>query len=146
MKHTCARVAVTMLSAGVALVGIAGPTAAHPHQASVAHQGDGQVLANGANHGPYVGGLTCGGDRAAYGLETAHHGPDAGTPGKADGCFQLDGTSPALDVTNPSSSDRVGVSDQTARRPDGSAGASGRRAPTPRERRECAGAAATRRR
>jgi hypothetical protein len=26
---------------------------------------------------------------AGYGLETAHHGPDAGTPGKGDGCYAV---------------------------------------------------------
>lgn len=42
---------------------------------------------------------------AGYGLETAHHGPDTGTPGKGDGCYQMDGhptdenfdTNPAID-------------------------------------------------
>ena len=50
----------------------AAPVAAHPHVASVAHQGAGQVLANGQNHGPYVPGtgVSCGGDPAGYGLET----------------------------------------------------------------------------
>jgi hypothetical protein len=51
-----------------------------------AHQDDGEVIANGQNHGPFVNGVTCGADPAAYGLEPAHHGSDAGTPGKADGC------------------------------------------------------------
>lgn len=38
---------------------------------------------------------------AGYGLETAHHGPDAGMPGKADGCYATDGppqdNNPAID-------------------------------------------------
>jgi len=101
MNHTFTRVAVAVLGAGFALVATGSPASAHPHQVSVAHQGAGQVLANGANHGPYTAGLTCGGNAAAYGLETAHHGPDAGTSGKADGCYQLNGTVPAQDVTNP---------------------------------------------
>ena len=75
---------------------------AHPHQAEPAHKGEGQVIANGQNHGPFVAGVTCGGDRAAYGLETAHHGPDAGTPGKADGCYQTTGAvPPGQDDENP---------------------------------------------
>jgi hypothetical protein len=38
---------------------------------------------------------------AGYGLETAHHGPDAGRPGKGDGCYAVAGNpvdgSPGLD-------------------------------------------------
>jgi hypothetical protein len=80
----------------------AAPAFAHPHQSSVAHQGQGQQLANGQNHGPFVNGVSCGGDPAAYGLETAHHGPDAGTPGNADGCYQTTGNvPPGQDVQNP---------------------------------------------
>jgi hypothetical protein len=79
-----------------------GSAFAHPHQVSTAHQGAGQVIANGQNHGPFVEGVSCGGDPAAYGLETAHHGPDAGTPGRADGCYQTTGNvPPAEDVSNP---------------------------------------------
>lgn len=84
------------------LLTMAAPVAAHPHVTSVAHQGDGQVLANGQNHGPFVSGVSCGGDPAAYGLETAHHGPDAGTPGRADGCYMTTGgVAPGADVENP---------------------------------------------
>jgi hypothetical protein len=76
---------------------------AHPHQALHAHQGAGQVLANGANHGPATNNIMfCQADPGAYGLETAHHGPDAGTPGNADGCYQLDSWPPTSDVNNPS--------------------------------------------
>lgn len=74
---------------------------AHPHLVSRAHQGSGQQVANDQNHGPYDSGIVCGGDSAAYGLETAHHGPDSGTHGKADGCYRIDGTVPALDDQNP---------------------------------------------
>lgn len=76
-----------------------GPAAfAHPHTVAPS----GQVLANGQNHGPFVNGTSCGGDPAAYGLETAHHGPDAGTPGRADGCYQTTGSvPPGQDVENP---------------------------------------------
>jgi hypothetical protein len=89
--------------ASVAALGIsAGPAAAHPHVVSVAHQGDGQVIANAQNHEPFISGVDCGGDPAAYGLESAHHGPDAGTPGKADDCYMTTGgVSPLLDVANP---------------------------------------------
>lgn len=62
MNNTLTRIAVGTVLAGLPLVGLASPAAAHPHQASGAHQGQGQMLANGADHGPYsAGGLTCGG-------------------------------------------------------------------------------------
>ena len=86
--------------AALAAAAVIGPTAAlaHPHVVSTS----GQVLANGQNHGPYVSGVSCGGDPAAYGLETAHHGPDAGTPGRADGCYQTTGSvAPGQDVASP---------------------------------------------
>lgn len=89
------RTLATGAGAGLLLLGLAGPAAAHaPHRASPAHQGSGQVLANGQNHGPYSTttiGLVCSGAPASYGLETAHHGPDSGTAGKGDGCYQADG-------------------------------------------------------
>ena len=104
MSRALSRVVTVAATGGLVLLGLAAPAAAHPHQVSVAHGGAGQVLANGANHGAYTvtadGREACGGDPAAYGLESAHHGPDAGTPGKADGCFEVTGT-PATDVTNP---------------------------------------------
>jgi hypothetical protein len=85
-----------------------GSAFAHEHRVSVAHQGDngGQIIANGQLHGlfndPLNPGVSCGGDPAGYGLESAHHGPDAGTPGKADGCYQTTGNvPPAQDVSNP---------------------------------------------
>jgi hypothetical protein len=82
---------------------LVGPAAAfaHPHTIVI----DGvtvAVLANAQNHAPFVNGVSCGGDPAAYGLETAHHGPDAGTPGNGDGCYQTTGSvPPAADVANP---------------------------------------------
>jgi hypothetical protein len=93
-------------AAGLAAVALAlaAPAAAlaHPHVVSVAHQGEGQVLADGQLHAPFVHGLSCGGDPAAYGLETAHHGPDAGTPGNGDGCYETtDGVPPSQDVQSP---------------------------------------------
>jgi len=91
-----------MVAAGSLLLALAGPVSAHPHVVSVAHDGEGQVIAHGQNHGPFVNGVACGGDPAAYGLETAHHGPDAGTAGKADGCYMTTGgVAPGLDVENP---------------------------------------------
>ena len=89
-----------LIAAGIVAgtLGFTGQTAgAHPHTVN------GRVIANGQNHGGYVNGVSCGGDPAAYGLETAHHGPDAGTPGKADGdCYQTTGrVPPALDDSNP---------------------------------------------
>ncbi|MBA3802639.1 MAG: hypothetical protein H0X22_07020 [Acidimicrobiia bacterium] len=95
-KTACKALIAAGIVAGT--LGFTGQTAgAHPHTVN------GRVIANGQNHGPYVSGVSCGGDPAAYGLETAHHGPDAGTPGKADdGCYQTTGrVPPALDDSNP---------------------------------------------
>ena len=85
---------------------------AHVHV--VANPNHVQELANGQNH-PLFGPVGADGLRnscagvlepanagpAGYGLETAHHGPDAGAPGKADGCFATVGnpadSNPAID-------------------------------------------------
>jgi hypothetical protein len=89
-------------AATLALATYAPAALAHPHEAEPAHQGEGQEIANGQNHGPFSPeGETCGGDPAAYGLETAHHGPDSGTAGKADGCYQVDSMPPGTDDQNP---------------------------------------------
>ena len=86
----------------VATLALAAPAAAHPHQVAVAHHDAGQVIANAQNHAPFINGQSCGGDPAAYGLETAHHGPDSATRGRADGCYTTtDALAPALDVSNP---------------------------------------------
>jgi hypothetical protein len=73
---------------------MAGVVSAHPHRAP-----NGQVLANGQNHAAFtlVPGeddsdpvfriQSCGGDPAAYGLETQHHGRDL-SPGRRDGCYE----------------------------------------------------------
>jgi hypothetical protein len=75
---------------------------------------NGQVIANGQNHYAFVAQgdgtfLSCdtftplaGVGPAWYGLETAHHGPDSGDPGKGDGCYLAD-ASPAseADDVNP---------------------------------------------
>jgi hypothetical protein len=90
-------------------------TAASAHTHSIGSNG--QVLANGQNHYGFVGQtdgtfLTC--DTftplanvgpAWFGLETAHHGPDSGAPGKGDGCYladssplgEADDVNPAID-------------------------------------------------
>src|SRR5215210_2911405 len=104
-----ATVALLMTSM-LALLG-AGTAAAHPHE--VSNPSHDQVIANGQNHPGFVtdseaGVITmCEGVNepadsgpAGYGLETAHHGPDAGTPGKADGCYAAVGAPPPPD-TNP---------------------------------------------
>ena len=91
-RHT---LVALMLAGCLAAMGAAS-VSAHPHTAN------GQVIANGQNHGPFVNGVSCGGDPAAYGLESAHHGPDAGEPGKADGCYQTTGNvPPGEDDENP---------------------------------------------
>jgi len=79
------RTALAMVSAGLLALNLVGTALAHaPHTAGPKDQ----VLANGQNHLPYVDGLSCGGAPSAYGIETAHHGPDSGTSGKADGCYK----------------------------------------------------------
>jgi hypothetical protein len=96
MKKLAAFAAATALAAWAAA-----PAFAHPHTAQ-----NGQTIANGQLHGAFVYDAStdlleaCGGDPAAYGLESAHHGPDADTPGKADGCYATsdpDDTSPPPD-------------------------------------------------
>lgn len=87
---------------GGLVLGLAVPAVASAHSHQVETPGTTQAIANGQNHGPFVNGVSCGGDPAAYGLESAHHGPDAGTPGRADGCYQTTGgVPPTRDVTNP---------------------------------------------
>jgi hypothetical protein len=97
-----------------AALALASPAAAlgHPHVASPSPHD--QLLANGQNHPGFqpIGEdglrLSCAGTLepadagpAGFGLETAHHGPDAGTPGKADGCYATQGNptdeNPAID-------------------------------------------------
>jgi len=96
------RVYLATLVALTTMLSLALPALAHPHEADPAHQGDGQELANGQLHAAFsADGTTCGGDPAAYGLESAHHGPDSGTPGKADGCYQVDSMPPGTDDNNP---------------------------------------------
>ena len=80
---------------------LAGTAAAHPHVAS--NPDPDQQLANDQNHPRFIddgSGLhqSCEGVEelpgtgpAFYGIETAHHGPDAGDPGKDDGCYATQG-------------------------------------------------------
>lgn len=98
MKKLAAFAAATALAAWGA-----GPAFAHDHVVQPPGNPDlGQVIANGQQHAPFVNGVSCDGDPAAYGLESAHHGPDAGTPGKADGCYMTTGgVAPSLDDQNP---------------------------------------------
>jgi hypothetical protein len=110
------RLSVGLAAGALLALAVAVPASAHPHYAAPGQDGAGQVLANGQNHprflangdgtfsscvayGP-IPGQSIG--NAWYGLETAHHGPDSGAPGKSDGCFVADGN-PALgqDDQNP---------------------------------------------
>ena len=110
-----------VLAASVAL-----PVFAHTHAAGPSANREGrfagiaQVIANGQLHPGFVydaatgtvsscgttGGTAAGGmgvvGPAWYGLETAHHGPDLGTPGKSDGCYvQVSSNGKTPDVRNP---------------------------------------------
>ena len=103
---------VLLMTAMLGVLG-AGTAAAHPH--FVSNPSHDQVIANGQNHpgfgtaDPETGLRTmCEGVNepansgpAGYGLETAHHGPDAGTAGKGDGCYATVGnptdSNPAID-------------------------------------------------
>ena len=97
-----------LLTALALVVGglLLGTTAVQAHVHSVTTgSGREQELANGQNHPGFVNNVSCAGINelpgsgpAGYGLETAHHGPDSGDPGKDDGCYQRD-TAP--DDSNP---------------------------------------------
>lgn len=97
----------TRIVAGTAMAGalLIAPSAAlaHPHTAGPQDQ----PIANGQNHPNFQSGTSCesfGGSYgpAWYGLESAHHGPDAGAPGRVDGCYQTTGNvPPGQDDENP---------------------------------------------
>jgi len=91
------RMTLGIAAGAMAALTLAGAVSAHPHTAGPKDQ----VIAHGQLHGTPVGGFICGGAPAAYGLETAHHGPDAGISGKADGngCYRTTGIdrNPAID-------------------------------------------------
>jgi hypothetical protein len=98
------RILISCSVAAIAPLAAASVAFAHPHAAEHAHGGQGQVIANGQNHPAFINGESCdtfthlpGYGPAWYGLETAHHGPDAGTPGKGDGCYQIEGRLSPLD-------------------------------------------------
>jgi hypothetical protein len=104
-----------LMTTMVALLG-AGTVAAHPHVAEKSPHD--QQIANGQNHPAYSYDAATNlstscedpddpndpSDPAFYGLESAHHGPDAGDPGKDEGCYAategIDGVPPPPD-TNP---------------------------------------------
>lgn len=99
VKRTMFRMAVATAMVALAL-GLPVAASAHPHTVSTPHHT--QQIARGQNHGPFnADGETCSGDPAAYGIETAHHGPDSGTSGKADGCYQVGSMPPGSDDQNP---------------------------------------------
>ncbi len=87
----------------VSLSATAMPAGAYAHVHVVQTGHGAQELAHGQNHPAFTGNVSCGiVDAAGYGMETAHHGPDAGTPGRADGaCYERDGIpddhNPAID-------------------------------------------------
>jgi len=106
------RLARATVAGAVAATIVAGSVAGHPHV--VPNPSHDQLLANGQNHPGFQAidadgiRLSCAGvlepanaGPAGFGLETAHHGPDAGTPGKADGCYATAGNpqdgNPAID-------------------------------------------------
>lgn len=95
------RMVVATLAAALA-ASMGGQAVAHPHVAE--HASHVQLLANGQNHPGFQAinsdglRLSCDGvlepadaGPAGFGLETAHHGPDAGDPGKDDGCYAVVG-------------------------------------------------------
>ena len=103
---------------GVLIVVMVAPVAAHdPHTAGNPDRaaGTGQVIANGQQHPAFLD-LDVDGQREScdwypatpfgavgpswYGIETAHHGPDSGDPGRGDGCYETD-SNPTADVNNP---------------------------------------------
>lgn len=107
---------VHVVALALFLVGVlASPAWAHEHRAEPAHGGEGQVLANGQNHPAFQDNDGDGKPESCesypqpanfgpawYGLETAHHGPDSGDPGKGDGCYEADAPPGGpLDDQNP---------------------------------------------
>lgn len=95
MTRTLTRIATAALISAGSVVAMSAPAVAHPHSAQ-----NGQPIADGQLHPKFkADGTSCeeygtpSGDPvgpAWYGLETAHHGPDQGAPGKDDGCYQTE--------------------------------------------------------
>ena len=107
------RKAALAAGAAAAFLGAASGALAHPHKAEHAHGDTGQVIANGQNHPTFINGESCetfahldGYGPAWYGLETAHHGPDAGDPGRGEGCYQIEGR---LSPRDPASDRNPGI-------------------------------------
>jgi hypothetical protein len=111
MKRIVLMVTVALVMAAMMAVLGAGTVAAHPHVATNAEHT--QVIANGQNHPAFSYdaatnlSTSCDtsatpGDPAFYGLETAHHGPDAGDPGKDEGCYAAEGRPPPPPSHDPS--------------------------------------------
>jgi hypothetical protein len=111
MRRIILLATVALLMTAMLAVLSAGTAAAHPH--FVSNPDHDQTIANGQNHPGFVYdedsdlSTMCEGVNepadsgpAGYGLETAHHGPDAGDPGKGDGCYAAEGEPPPPD-TNP---------------------------------------------
>jgi hypothetical protein len=99
MRRIISLATVALLMTAMLTVLGAGTAVAHVHV--VENPDHTQELANGQNHPGFVSGTQCEGVNepensgpAGYGLETAHHGPDAGTPGNADGCYATTQTPP----------------------------------------------------
>jgi hypothetical protein len=96
MNRTFVKAAAGAAAVVGALAAMAAPAGAHVHTVN------GKPIANGQHHpiftsigggqgtscetSPGPGGAAVG--PAWYGLEVAHHGPDTGEAGKADGCYQ----------------------------------------------------------
>ncbi len=112
MTSTLTRCGTAALLTTAAVLLAASPATAHPHTV----EKNGQVIANGQNHMRFdSNGDSCTGYPSAgpalvgpawYGLETAHHGPDRGAPGRGDGCYRTavawNGTAYVpIDDTNP---------------------------------------------
>jgi hypothetical protein len=110
MRRIILLATVALLMTAMLAVLSAGTAAAHPHE--VKNPNHDQQIAHGQNHPGYVYDSETGlssscesendpnSDPAFYGLESAHHGPDAGDPGKGEGCYAAEGTPPPQD-NNP---------------------------------------------
>jgi hypothetical protein len=109
-----------LMTAMLAVLG-AGTAAAHPHQALNAEHT--QVIANGQNHPGFkydpvtnlstscegtLENPTAPSGPAFYGLETAHHGPDAGDPGKDEGCYAALDDDGGVTPPPPGTNDAIG--------------------------------------
>jgi hypothetical protein len=95
------RALLALATAAMLLTFAAGTVAAHSHKVNEGTDRE-RLIANGQNHYAFVlqadgTYLTCDTFAALpnvgpawYGLETAHHGPDSGDPGRGDGCYLAD--------------------------------------------------------